>query len=99
VNAVRLTPPDSTVVVTADRDGASASVVVRDACGGIPEGDLPRLFEPGWRGSHARTPGSDEGAGLGLAIAKGIIEAHGGTVRVVNDGPGCRFEIVLPVAA
>jgi signal transduction histidine kinase len=99
VNAVRLTPPDSSVVVTAERDGGRAVVRVSDGCGGIPLADLGHIFEPGWRGSHARTPGSDEGAGLGLAIAKGIVEAHGGAVTVVNDGPGCRFEITLPVAA
>jgi signal transduction histidine kinase len=99
VNAVRLTPPDGSVVVTADLDGGRAVVRVSDACGGIPDADLHHIFEPGWRGSHARTPGSDEGAGLGLAIAKGIVEAHGGALTVVNDGPGCCFEITLPVAA
>ena len=49
---------------------------VTDGCGGIPEEDLPRVFDTGWRGTHARTPPA--GAGLGLAIVRGIVEAHQG---------------------
>ncbi|GAA3121664.1 ATP-binding protein [Nonomuraea salmonea] len=48
-------------------------------------------------GEAARTPSADGGAGLGLAIAQGIVEAHDGEIGVVNDGPGCRFEIRLPL--
>ena len=52
---------------------------VTDGCGGIPEEDLPRVFDTGWRGTHARTPPG--GAGLGLAIVRGIVEAHAGQGR------------------
>jgi signal transduction histidine kinase len=70
---------------------------VADACGGIPEADLARVFETGFRGEASRTPGPDAGGGLGLAIVAGIVQAHHGTVQAANDGPGCRFEIRLPL--
>ncbi|MCF2528752.1 HAMP domain-containing histidine kinase [Yinghuangia sp. KLBMP8922] len=97
VNAIRHTPTDGTVAVavTGVPDGG-AVVTVTDACGGIPEEDLGRVFDTGWRGSHARTPGPDGGAGLGLAIVRGIVEAHRGSVGVVNVSGGCRFEVRLP---
>ncbi|NUT38902.1 MAG: two-component sensor histidine kinase [Thermoactinospora sp.] len=99
VNAIRFTPPDGVVTLRAFARDDAAWLLVGDGCGGIPEVDLPRLFDVAFRGESARTPGSDGGAGLGLAIARGIVEAHEGTIGVVNDGPGCRFEIRLPQPA
>ncbi|MFI7130095.1 sensor histidine kinase [Nonomuraea sp. NPDC050153] len=98
VNAIRHTPSDRTVMLRAgvDEEGM-ACLSVADCCGGIPEEDLPRVFEVAFRGEAARTPTADGGAGLGLAIAQGIVEAHDGVIGVVNDGPGCRFEIRLPL--
>ncbi|WP_405734154.1 HAMP domain-containing histidine kinase [Streptomyces sp. NBC_00028] len=98
VNAIRRTPADGTVAVAAERGPDGAVVLsVTDGCGGIPEEDLPRVFDTGWRGSHARTPPA--GAGLGLAIVRGIVEAHQGQATVRNIPGGCRFEVVLPAAA
>lgn len=98
VNAIRHTPRGDRVDVdVAHRDGA-VTVTVADACGGIPEADLARVFEAGWRGTDARTPGT-AGAGLGLAIVKGVADAHGGTVDVANAGRGCRFRLALPASA
>ncbi|WP_329336754.1 HAMP domain-containing histidine kinase [Streptomyces sp. NBC_00663] len=98
VNAIRRTPADGTVAVAAERGAGGAVVLsVTDGCGGIPEEDLPRVFDTGWRGSHARTPPA--GAGLGLAIVRGIVEAHQGRASVHNIPGGCRFEVVLPAAA
>ncbi|RSN03692.1 two-component sensor histidine kinase [Nonomuraea sp. WAC 01424] len=98
VNAVRHTPSDRAVVLRAGVDEAGmACLSVADGCGGIPEEDLPRVFEVAFRGEAARTPTADGGAGLGLAIAQGIVEAHDGMIGVVNEGPGCRFEIRLPL--
>ncbi|MFC4111633.1 sensor histidine kinase [Nonomuraea zeae] len=98
VNAIRHTPSDRTVVLRAGVDDEGmACLSVTDCCGGIPEEDLPRVFEVAFRGEAARTPTADGGAGLGLAIAQGIVEAHDGVIGVVNDGPGCRFEIRLPL--
>jgi signal transduction histidine kinase len=99
-NAIRHTPTGSevTVVVEANPATGDGEVSVQDGCGGIPEDSLPRVFEPGWRGTSARTPASGEGAGLGLAIVRGVADVHGGEVRVTNRGGGCRFVLSLPGA-
>lgn len=93
VNAIRHTPDGGTVEISAERGADATVVTVTDQCGGIPEEDLDRLFEPGWQGSPARTPG--DGAGLGLAVVHGVMAAHGGRVRVQNVEGGCRFELAL----
>jgi signal transduction histidine kinase len=97
-NAVRHTPSDGTIEVHSDEQGAVAHVTISDACGGIPELDLAHVFDVGFRGSTARTPSPDTGAGLGLAIARGIVEAHAGRISVVNTNRGCQFLVVLPLA-
>ena len=77
-----------------------ACLSVADCCGGIPADDLPRVFDVAFRGETARTPSAEgAGAGLGLAIARGIVEAHEGSIGVVNSGAGCRFEIRLSLSA
>ncbi len=95
-NAIRHTPSDGSVVVEAGRDGRGVYVSVCDTGGGIPEQDLPRVFEVAFRGDAARTPG-DAGAGLGLAIARGFVEAHRGDITVRNENGGCRFTVHLPL--
>jgi signal transduction histidine kinase len=97
-NAIRHTPSDGVVDVLAEMQGGMACVSVSDACGGIPPEDLPRVFDVAFRGESARTPGPQEGAGLGLSIARGIVEAHSGQIAVRNAGPGCQFLVRLPVA-
>jgi signal transduction histidine kinase len=99
VNAIRHTPADGAVEVLADQEPGIATVSVSDSCGGIPAEHLPRVFDVGFRGETARTPVTGEGAGLGLSIARGIIEAHRGQIGVGNAGNGCRFVIRLPLAA
>ncbi|MEV0977786.1 HAMP domain-containing sensor histidine kinase [Streptomyces sp. NPDC049915] len=96
INAIRRTPADGTVAVAAERAPDGVVLSVTDGCGGIAMEDLPRVFDTGWRGSDARTPPA--GAGLGLAIVRGIVEAHQGRAAVRNVAGGCRFEVVLPVA-
>jgi signal transduction histidine kinase len=98
-NAIRHTAPGGTIWIEAalDESGTAAVVSVRDACGGIPEDDLDHVFEMAYRGDAARTPGS-AGAGLGLAVARGLVEAHHGTITVRNEGDGCRFTVWLPVS-
>jgi signal transduction histidine kinase len=96
-NAIRHTPPGGVVeVAVAGIDGA-AEVSVRDECGGIPAADLDRVFDLAYRGDTARSPGDDEGAGLGLAIARGFVEAHRGDIAVRNEPGGCRFIVTLPL--
>jgi signal transduction histidine kinase len=101
-NAIRHTPPDGTVAVQIGVDGANAVLAVDDGCGGIPDAELSRVFDVAFRGSAARTPSRSTeeqvGGGLGLAIAKGLVEAHKGRIDAHNHGPGCRFEVRLPLA-
>lgn len=93
-NAIRHTPADGTVRVVARRLPGTLEVRVEDTGEGIPEAALEKIFDPFWRGDAARrTPGS----GLGLALAKSIVETLGGEMRVEANTPaGSRFAVVLP---
>jgi signal transduction histidine kinase len=94
-NGIRHTPRGGRVrVAVADGDG-TAVLRVTDSCGGIPEADLSRVFDQLWRGDPAR---STKGAGLGLAIARGLVDAHGGSIGVANVAGGCEFTVRLPSA-
>lgn len=95
-NAVQHTHAGSTVLVSGVGNRGAVFLDVADQCGGIPADQLPRVFDVGWRGDPERTPSGDSGAGLGLAIVRSVIEAHGGTVAVANHEDGCRFTISLP---
>ena len=104
VNAIRHTPSDHTIEVIAGQTADYAWLAVQDECGGIDPDDLPRVFDVAFRGAAARSPragaiSTETGAGLGLAIARGLVQAHGGDISVRNHGLGCRFEVRLPVAA
>ena len=95
-NAIRHTPHDGVVRVETGVDRAHAFVRVADECGGIPERDIDRVFEAAFRSEAARTP-VHGGAGLGLAIARGIVEAHEGEISVRNHNGGCAFTMRLPM--
>jgi signal transduction histidine kinase len=100
-NAIRHTPSDGTITVTGGRDSDEGWLAVTDGCGGIPEADLPRVFDVAFRGHPARTPEAEShargaGGGLGLAIVRGLVEAHRGEVGVTNVDGGCRFVVRLP---
>jgi signal transduction histidine kinase len=96
-NAIRFTPYDGTVRISTGLDASSAWLAVSDTCGGIPEADLPRVFDVAYRGETARTLDgwASSSGGLGLAIVRGIIEAHGGRVEVANTSVGCRSVVHL----
>ena len=101
MNAIQHSPPHSEIAVVTTTDGPESVVVtVEDAGGGVPEADLSNVFQAGWRASPSRTPEKvwdrSTGAGLGLAIVRGIVEAHSGGVSVQNVPGGCRFEVRLP---
>ena len=98
INAIRHTPMDGTIEVLGEIQSGLACVSVADECGGIPAADLSRVFDVAFRGESARTPDPSGGAGLGLSIARGIVEAHSGRISVRNAGPGCQFLIRLPLA-
>jgi signal transduction histidine kinase len=99
INAIWHTPAGGTVHVAATPEAGGALVAVADGCSGIPDADLASVFNLAWRGAQSRSPGADGGAGLGLAIVRGIVEAHQGQVSVANTGDGCRFEVRLPALA
>ena len=94
-NAMKYSPPGSAVVVAARaRDSAGVEVSVRDNGRGIPPEALPHVFEPYYR---APGVGSARGAGLGLAVVKSLIDAHGGTIALESaPGHGTRVTFVIP---
>jgi signal transduction histidine kinase len=97
-NAIRHSQQGQAVKITADRaEDGSIRVAVLDACGGIPDAQIDRVFDTGWRGSPGRGS-SDGGAGLGLAIARGVVKSHSGEISVSNTEAGCCFEVALPQA-
>jgi signal transduction histidine kinase len=97
-NAVRHTPAGGTVVVDVGSDAGHAVVSVTDQCGGIATDDLDHVFDVAYRGDDARSPSPDQGGGLGLAIARGLTEAHRGEISVRNHDDGCCFTVRLPLA-
>ena len=97
-NAVRFTPSGGAVTVSAHRHNGSVEVKVSDTGVGIPPEHLPRLFERFYRADPARSRG-DGGTGIGLAIARSVVEAHGGHIRAESElGRGSVFTFDLPVA-
>ena len=95
-NAVKYTPEGGAVTVAIQREASRATVAVRDTGIGIRAEDLPYIFDRFFRVDESR---SSAGFGLGLSIAKSIIEAHGGTITVSSEpGTGTCFSIMLPVA-
>jgi signal transduction histidine kinase len=93
-NAIRHTPADGAVRIEAQRTASRLEVAVEDTGEGIPAEWLSQVFEPFWRGDPAR---SGEGSGLGLALAKRIVEGLGGTIEVRSEpARGARFGVVLP---
>lgn len=97
-NAIRHTSAPGTVTLSAGvgKGGGTVEVSVLDCCGGIPPEDIDRVFEMGYRGDSARTPGEGRG-GLGLAVAQGLVQAHDGRISVANESAGCRFTVRLPL--
>ncbi|MGD0091893.1 MAG: ATP-binding protein [Planctomycetota bacterium] len=95
-NAVKYTPEEGTISVSAKADAAAVTVEVSDNGIGIPAQDLPRIFERFYRVDKSRSRDMG-GTGLGLAIVKHIVHSHGGTVEVSSQpGKGSTFRIVLP---
>ncbi len=91
-NAIRHTPADGSVTVRARTGAGSVEVEVADDGEGISAADGERVFEAFYRGDEAR---SEDGAGLGLAISRAIVEAHGGKIWLDPAGPGTRVHFTL----
>ena len=95
-NAVKYTPPGSTVQVSLFREGDQVVLTVEDNGSGIPEEDLPRIFERFYRVDKARSRAAG-GTGLGLAIVRDTVEKRGGTVEAANrPGGGAVFTVRWP---
>jgi len=98
-NAVKFSPAGSRIVVRVCREGEFVRVSVIDSGPGIPAGELAALFKPFYRGSAPLPPG-ERSTGLGLPIARRIVEAHGGKIGVESrEGHGSTFWFTIPVAA
>ncbi|WP_437939509.1 sensor histidine kinase [Sorangium sp. So ce341] len=94
-NALKFTPQGGRVTLSVDRENEVARFGVADTGPGIPREDLQSIFERFWK---AETPG-ERGTGLGLYIAKGIVDAHKGRIWVESEvGRGARFYVTLPLA-
>jgi signal transduction histidine kinase len=94
-NAIRHTPADGSVTVRARSGDDGVEVEVADEGDGIAAADGERVFEAFYRGDAAR---GEDGAGLGLAISRAIVEAHGGRIWLDGDGPGTRVRFTLKSA-
>ena len=95
-NALRHTPSDGTIAVHVTALDSMVEVAVEDSGSGLEVGTEQRLFERFWRADPSRT---SDGAGLGLAIAQGLIEAQGGRIWAENRREGgARFAFALPIA-
>jgi two-component system OmpR family sensor kinase len=95
-NAMRFSPQGGTVRVATGVEDGRARVTVQDSGPGLSAADLEHLFEPFYRADAARTRGT--GAGLGLAVARAVVDLHGGRIRAANaPGGGARFDVDLPL--
>ena len=99
-NAARHAPESSAIHVGAVRDGVHVAVSVTDEGRGVPPEQLPHLFRKYADAGNADRVGGTGGVGLGLAISKGLVEAHGGRIRAESAGLGCgtRFTFTVSVA-
>jgi signal transduction histidine kinase len=97
-NAIQYTPQNGDVFLSLSKVGDQARILCRDTGPGIPTEDLPHIFERFYRAEKSRTRGKTTGFGLGLSIAKWIVEHHGGRIEVSSkEGQGTTFAIWLPL--
>jgi two-component system sensor histidine kinase BaeS len=99
-NALCHTPSGGVVTVAAHRVGGVVRLRVADTGAGVPESDLPHIFERFYRAGNARDRATG-GSGIGLTICRAIVEAHGGDITAASDGPGrgTTLTVDLPATA
>jgi signal transduction histidine kinase len=93
-NAIKFTPVGGTITIRTERRGDDLSIAVADTGPGIAADHLPHVFERYWKAQSTSQPGS----GLGLYIASGIVEAHGGKIWAESSAAGAKFTFILPLA-
>lgn len=97
-NAIQYTPQGGDVFLSLEHIKDQARVIVRDTGPGIPQEDLPHIFERFYRAEKSRTRGKSTGFGLGLSIVNWIVEKHGGRIEVASqEGKGTTFAVWLPL--
>lgn len=94
-NAIRFSPEDSEIQLRVRHADGALEIDCIDSGPGVPEAEVARIFEPFYRGSSQPST-SAPGHGIGLSIVRELVEAHGGTVRLLNAGPGAHFRIRIP---
>jgi signal transduction histidine kinase len=97
-NAIAETPAGAAVTIRATERADGVVLEVHDTCGGISAQDLPRLFEPGFRGDTSRRS-DGRGFGLGLTIAHALSATNGAQLSVYNTAEGCVFAVLFPSTA
>jgi signal transduction histidine kinase len=99
-NALRYTPQDGCITLSAQAKADTACLMVADTGSGIAAEDLPFIFDRFWKGDRARSHLGSGGSGLGLAIARQLVQAHGGKISAESvPGSGSRFTVELPLSA
>jgi signal transduction histidine kinase len=98
-NAIKYTAPNGQVQITCAREKGFAKITVSDSGAGIPHGEINRIFERFYRVDKSRKVEKSKGSGLGLSIAKQIVQAHQGSIEVKSElGKGSQFIVRLPLA-
>ncbi len=98
-NALKHTPREGTIQIAAQSIATNVEISISDTGAGIPQDELPRIFERFYQVDKVRPEGKGRGSGLGLSIARQIIEAHHGSIRVESiEGQGSRFIVALPLS-
>lgn len=99
-NAVKYSPAGSKVLLSAKKSGKQACIIVKDNGVGIKSSELPHIFERFYRSDSSRSKNKVQGFGLGLAIAKNIVELNDGSIRAQSkEGKGSTFTIKLPTSS
>jgi len=97
VNAVRFSPPGGSVSLTLTEDEAGVAMVCLDEGSGVAAEDVERIFDPFYQGRH-QPPGARRGSGIGLSIVREIVQAHGGSCRLLPSERGAHFRLEIPHA-